>query len=531
MYAIFKSLSVKIPAPEGYRINKTQSPELFDQIESLRKQLNTPKIHEIVITPELNAAIQQTPRLGVFGWHKNSLILGIELLMGLNQKEVLSVIGHELGHLSGGHSKFNGWIYRVRMSWMHIMFTMTQLRGVALWVFGKFFNWYAPYFNAYSFALARANEFEADQIAVEVTSAQDFANGLGKVYVLNERLHQKYWNDLEKKAFFNPKICTSSLTELMQVMQEWKFDEDEVQQCIDKNLKNKTNYGDTHPSLADRLKPLQIQPVFDFDSKKSALQSWFSDSKAVVLEKMDQMWAELNKETWYHLNQQGHQTTERLQELELKPLDNEAMVEKANIIHFLYGHEKSLNLYKQIYNQDTKNPYALFHLGTALVNKQDHKGLKFLDQLMDHEEFMLSAGEVLYDYYKKNNLDQKAHEILLKMEGKQDKNNDYFEEINTLSINDTLVPDDLSEQEFKQTLTLFQQLSYVQQAWIAKKQINTYPNERLYILVYKLKNNDDEERLFKHLEKKWAIESLYFALNHQNKKIAKKIIKIGREIK
>jgi Zn-dependent protease with chaperone function len=251
-YTIFKAVTVKIPSPTGYRLNKEQAPELYNSLEAFRKKLKAVKIHEVLITPEFNAAIVQTPRLGVFGWHKNSLILGAELLVGLNQQQVLSVIAHEMGHLSGGHAKFNAWIYRVRMTWMHIVNTMGHLSGIVTWIFGKFFNWYAPYFNAYSFALARSNEYEADEVAVQLTSRKDFATALTKVFVLSDLGSQEYWSQLQYKAYQIETTENSAVSTLVQQMQVWQFSAKDVENSIAQNMQTPTNYLDTHPIVRVR---------------------------------------------------------------------------------------------------------------------------------------------------------------------------------------------------------------------------------------------------------------------------------------
>ena len=269
MYTIFKVVTVKIPLPEGYRLTKKQAPGLFWQLLLLKEKLKTVKIHEVVITPAFNAAIQQTPRLWVFGWHKNSLILGAELLMALSQQQVIAIIAHEMGHFSGGHSKFNGWIYRVRMSWIHLVTTMGNLSGIVTWVFGMFFNWYAPYFNAYSFALARANEYEVDRIAAQLTSPQECASALTKVFVISDLISQNYWKQLEQKAYQTEQVEERSLSQLWTLMKQWQFDPAKVEQSINETMKVKTSYVDTHPALSDRLLRLKVSPEFDYLAEKT----------------------------------------------------------------------------------------------------------------------------------------------------------------------------------------------------------------------------------------------------------------------
>ena len=70
IWILLKACWVRIDAPEGLELKPKEYPELFAMINSLRKELDAPKIHKVVLTQEMNAGIAQTPRLGIFGWQK-----------------------------------------------------------------------------------------------------------------------------------------------------------------------------------------------------------------------------------------------------------------------------------------------------------------------------------------------------------------------------------------------------------------------------------------------------------------------------
>lgn len=190
IWVILKSLWVSLPAPAGYELKRKEFPALFADIEQLCRQLDTAKIHQVILTDEFNAAITQISRLGVLGWHKNILILGLPLLLALSPEQARAALAHELGHLSGNHSRFNAWIYRVRKTWYQVAWAFEESGSSFV---GKFFNWYAPYFNAYSFALARANEYEADAISAKLTSADALAQCLVAVSIYADLQVNHYW--------------------------------------------------------------------------------------------------------------------------------------------------------------------------------------------------------------------------------------------------------------------------------------------------------------------------------------------------
>ena len=153
-WVTMRSLWVTFLPPQGLRLSRHQFPHLFALLDELTTKLQAPKFHNILLNQELNAAVVQVPRLGIFGWQENYLLLGLPLMQSLSLEQLKAVLAHELGHLSGNHSRFQRWIYRVRNTWMQIYERLHQndQHGASI-LFNRFLDWYWPSFNAYSFVL------------------------------------------------------------------------------------------------------------------------------------------------------------------------------------------------------------------------------------------------------------------------------------------------------------------------------------------------------------------------------------------
>src|SRR4030095_76692 len=122
----------------------------YDLVREVETAVQSPHVHHIILTDDFNAAVVQIPRLGVFGWQKNYLLVGLPLMQALSPAQFRAVIAHELGHLSGNHGRFAGWIYRVRLTWVQLLTRLQQEGRHGSFIFERFINWYAPFFNAYS---------------------------------------------------------------------------------------------------------------------------------------------------------------------------------------------------------------------------------------------------------------------------------------------------------------------------------------------------------------------------------------------
>jgi Zn-dependent protease with chaperone function len=184
---------VKIEPPAGIEITASQAPELFATINELSSKLGAPRFNHVLITDELNAGILQLPRLGAFGWYRNYLMIGLPLMKSLTCDQFKAVLAHELGHLAKGHGIVSHSVYRQRLRWSGLMAALEASESRGRFLFMPFLNWFVPYFGAFSFPLARANEYEADVISVRLTSSRATAEALTSIEVVGGYLSDFYW--------------------------------------------------------------------------------------------------------------------------------------------------------------------------------------------------------------------------------------------------------------------------------------------------------------------------------------------------
>ena len=197
IWTFLKALWIKFDLPEGYILKRKEYPELFAEIDDITKALEPLKIHQVILDERLNAAVIQHPKFGVLGGQQNTLFLGLQLLLALSPQEMRSVLAHEFGHISGNHSSFSGWIYRIRLTWHRVMVTFESSNSVGAVLMRCFFEWYAPRFSAYSFALARNNEYEADKVSAKLTSPDIAAKALVNVHATAPYIEEKFWKSLQ----------------------------------------------------------------------------------------------------------------------------------------------------------------------------------------------------------------------------------------------------------------------------------------------------------------------------------------------
>src|SRR2546430_7178549 len=258
-YAILRALWVRFPRPEGIEIVRRDAPELFRAVDDLRRTLACPRFHHVLLTDEWNAGVVQRPRLGPFGWYENYLELGVPLMAGLTPEAFHAGLAHEFGHLSRSHGSFGSWIYRIRATWSHLLESLGQAGHRWRGVFEAFLNRFAPYFNAYSFVLARTREREADRVAGELAGRETLGRALVALSLGDALLKRRYWPSVERLTHDQADPPDGIISQMIGALRAGAPAHD-ARSWFDAALRLKTGVDDTHPCLAERLAALGVTP-------------------------------------------------------------------------------------------------------------------------------------------------------------------------------------------------------------------------------------------------------------------------------
>jgi len=258
--AVLRGLWVKLSPPKGETVTREKAPKLFALLDDLRNALDCKPFHRVAIVNDVNAGVVQVPRLGIFGWHRNYLILGLPLMQILAPEELKAVLAHEFMHSSRGHGRFGNWLYRVRRTWAQIFDQMRRRRTRwGSFVF-KFFNWFWPLFNGHAFVLARTNEYEADACSVRLAGADAAASALIRTRIGGSFIVEKFWPGIFARANQENDPPASVLQELNQALKNGPHAED-VSRWLRQSFLTETNNADTHPCLTDRLRAIGRLPA------------------------------------------------------------------------------------------------------------------------------------------------------------------------------------------------------------------------------------------------------------------------------
>jgi Zn-dependent protease with chaperone function len=487
LYVLLKALWVRIAAPEGERVRRADAPELFALLAELQSSLRTPPIHVVLITPEFNAGVTQVPRLGILGWHRNYLLLGLPLMKGLTVEQFKAVLAHELGHLSRGHARVGNWIYRLRLVWARLDHELEKraVRGGAM--IRSFFHWYAPRFSAVTFPFARMNEYEADAASVRLTSVQSAAQALTSVNVIGLFFDRSYWpgvhaaaRDVEQPGFAPYGAFAGST--LLAVPQE------DRQRWQSEALARLTSFTDTHPSLTDRLKAIGGSAEFRPPEPGSGSEQLLGGLCATLETRFDLEWRRQIEPSWRKVHEHAQKARVRLSELRsvASPLGHDEALERAGLQEEIGdGAVAALAERRSIVERFPDSLVARFALGRQLLTSDQAEGIGLMESVMAKEgEAEQPGAELLRDYYWRRGEKETArrwHERAAKAEQEQ---SEAVRERKDVRSTDSLLPHGLEAEELSALVAQLKAVEGLRSAWLVRKAVRYFPDRPVFLLSY-----------------------------------------------
>jgi Zn-dependent protease with chaperone function len=380
---VLRSVWIRFVPPEGHHLQPGEAPELRAEIERVRSAVGAASVHGIVINAELNAAAAYVPD-GLALWRqRHYLVLGLPLLQALDRRELAAVIAHEFGHFHGGHGRFAGWIYRLRGSWQRLMEGMAGegvWGGQLLWLF---FRWYAPYFDAYSYVLARRHEYAADAVGAQVAGAEAMASALVRIELASDWLHGEFWPEVERSArmqSYPPMEVQERLAERLQRGLPARA------RIPTRLLGREPGLDDTHPTLEKRLAALRIDPSLAIERNATESASTLLGECLIPLrERFSREWQAAARPEWQALHRQSEIERNRLAELEAQP--GHTATEAIELACLSEDHRlgvDALPLYLSALERVPSDARGQYRLGALLLKRErEAEGIERLQRAME----------------------------------------------------------------------------------------------------------------------------------------------------
>lgn len=483
-WLLLRSLFVRIEPPQGVEIMRESAPRLFSRIDAARATLMTAPIHRVVVDlGGFNAGVVQVPSFGVFGPPRNHLVIGLPFLESVTVEEFDFVLGHELGHLSRKQTRFRNWIYRVRQAWPRILDAMSNGSRLMSGLFTRFLNWYAPYFNAYTFVLARANEYDADRAGAEVAGSAAAARALTATSVAHDYFEREFWPAFFREAGKHPQAprdpCARSMRALRQISPAF------IESALRRVLAQKTSLHDTHPCVVDRLQALgeMLRPPATL--KESAGEVLLGDLRDRLISEADVKWSEAIEERWASARERQEALARNIEDYggRLDTLDESGLVEYALLIEEAEGADRARPFLDAALTRRPDHAPALLMRGRLRLADGDPDGAQDIERGMELDSSARESGaRVLASYFVSRRDIARSLPFVEAVKAFDKQRNEAEAELSNVLPTDEFAPHDLGEEALQRLRAALRDLP-VASLWLAERKLRLSPELANFVAV------------------------------------------------
>jgi len=480
LWMVLRAMWVRLDAPTGREVTRGEAPELFALLDRLQRELNVrTRFHHVLITEDFNAAVVQTPRLGILGWHLNHLIIGLPLMKALTREQLAAVLAHEIGHLAGGHGRLGNWVYRLRLGWVRLAALLAQSQSAGSFMFRPFFSRFVPYFSAVSFPLARANEYEADAASARLTSPTAAAAALTTVNVMGEFLQARFWPELHKQADDHARPQFSPFADMGRAMTA-NIDPAALKSWLDASLERKTSLADTHPALADRLRAIGQEPQLAPPAPGAAADTLLGAALAPITEAFDQRWQRDITPAWERRHEQVQADRRQLAALDARAtaLTYDERLQRAFLTEEVgAGTDAAIDQLRALNAENPAHAAVAFALGLRLLRRDDDAGLALVERAIDTDDDAIAPGaDVLRDYHARHGRADEAGRWHRRWTERQGDLYAAEAERSTITLKDSFEPHGVGADEVEALRAQLARVTGVRKAWLVRKRVQHLPD-------------------------------------------------------
>lgn len=520
-----KALFIRLPAPQGREITSVEAPALFAALERMRREMNGPRFHHVLVVDDVNAAVVQRPAFGLIGWPRNYLLLGLPLLEGLPPEEALAVVAHEYGHLAGSHGYFSAFIYRLRHTWATVQDYTDHIQGWLGRLVAPLVRWYAPYFNAYTFVLARADEYHADAASAELVGIDNAVHALKRVDVvvpLHERFMQKTFDRIDHEAKPPQDLMHRWAAQAMQATAD-----PDARRWLGDALDRRGDVTDSHPTLRARLNALSCHgealhepppPV----AGESAARVWLGSLADGMRAEFQARWADRVTEPWAERFAQAQERRARLGELRSMTLRTaDEQLEMLRLTTRLEPQADERTAFETFNAEHADHALGLFLEGSHRLDKADRAGLILLDRAMTLDpEATKPACERAHAFLAERKESEAAEAYAAQWRLRDDLETERARQLESLDPQDTLAEHGAAAQtvEALRAQLAGDMLKFISEVYLARRVIPADPSTVQWVMGVRLtwwgrRRGKQQEIVNRLAAEDWPLPLVFFTLD------------------
>lgn len=298
-FLLARMLALQLTPAYGFEVGAAEAPRLFKLLRHLQKRLGGPRIDRVTVSAGVEVRIEALPRFGFFGICRHHLVIGLPLAFALSGRELAAAIAHEYAHFSPRRSGFAGWINRRHRLFAALAEQAARKAGDG-WpdrLLHAALQNSAPYRNAVAFALARRDEYAADDVAAQLVGRARFVSGAVRTALFTRWLAQSFWPTLLAQAEFRERPPFMPYSAMPTALRAGRTELRDVGQLGEAWSEN-SDLADPHPCLRERVEAQSGACELPGSVRQSAASQFFGPLARELAARFDANWWGAERGAW-----------------------------------------------------------------------------------------------------------------------------------------------------------------------------------------------------------------------------------------
>lgn len=201
LFSLSKLIFLKSKNPKGLYLKEDRFEKLWEVVDELTKEFKGVDIEDIIITNKCNVEIITKYSFGIWGARKNILMIGLPVMLGFNEKELMKIIALTICRNSKKHKRYYKSILR-SYSKLDILFNKEKKLIKTNFAFNIFTGFILKKYYLYykdAVAMSIADIFIAsDKMFLKMYDEEDLAKIILKKYVHKYLIEKVFVKDINR---------------------------------------------------------------------------------------------------------------------------------------------------------------------------------------------------------------------------------------------------------------------------------------------------------------------------------------------
>jgi hypothetical protein len=299
-------------------------------------------------------------------------------------------------------------------------------------------------------------------------------------------LNRDYWRRILQEADIKAEPDARPFAMLGSAFAEHRLD-DRAKLTLEAALKRRTGCEDTHPSLNDRLRALQVRPQLPAPIAVSAAEALLGPLAEQLATDFDAEWRQSVSAWWEGRHQYAIASRTKLAALSsaTEELSIDDAFSRAELTEELGDEASAREQLEALAKRAPDHAATQFALGRLRLANDDESGIELLRTAMRLDGGAeQSACMLIVDFLQRHGRNEEARAHIDHLHDAGERDQAAQKERGEVSIADTLLPSGLDAAQLESLSIQLRKFSELRRVYIARKQTVHYQDHPLYVLAY-----------------------------------------------